>query len=94
MEEMCRLREMLNKENIDWNDVSEGGNLPITRTHFWLKGNLWSVIHGYGTFGGWTFTSEDEGLLELMTDAIPPGEPLGFLTAEQVMTFVMEELKK
>lgn len=51
----------------------------------------WSVIHGYGTYGGFSSIDADRGLLEVMSDAINNGEPIGWLTAERVMQYVKGE---
>ena len=90
--EMYELRKMLDAEGIDWHDKSELGLRPIWRTHFEHRGYHWSVIHGFGTFGGFDyFGHEDKGLLEVMSDAINNGEPIGWLTAERVMQYVRGE---
>ena len=89
--EMRELRKMLDAEGIDWHDKSEFGLCPIWRTHFEHRGYHWSVIHGYGTYGGFTSIDADKGLLEVMSDAINNGEPVGWLTAERVMQYVRGE---
>ena len=86
--EMYELRKMLDAEGIDWHDASELGICPIWRTHFKHRGYHWSVIHGYGTYGGPSYLYEDQGLLELMSDAVNGGEPIGYLTAEEAMQYV------
>ena len=56
------------------------------RTRFIFKGKNWSVINGYGSYGGYDpFKSENEGLLELMIDE---NDPTGWLTAEQVIEMI------
>ena len=89
--EMYELRKMLDAEGIDWHDASELGIRPIWRTHFEYRGYHWSVIHGYGTYGGFSSIDADRGLLEVMSDAINNGEPIGWLTAERVMQYVKGE---
>lgn len=91
MKEMDKFREMLNSEGIKWKDASCDGYLPITRTHFSYRGEHWSVIHGYGTYGGFNRIEKDKGLLELMSDAVNGGEPIGYLTAEETMMIVRGE---
>lgn len=87
--EMAMLREILNAEHIEWHDASEESEMcPICRTHFEHRGYKWSVIHGYGTYGGFSSIDKDKGLLEVMSDAINGGEPIGWLTAEEVMQYV------
>lgn len=87
--EMELFREMLDAEHIEWRDASsQSFELPMDRTHFEYRGYDWSVIHGYGSYGGPSFLYDDKGLLELMSDAVNEGEPVGFLTAEEVMRYV------
>ena len=87
--EMKLFREMLDAENIEWHDVSsQYKELPMDRTHFKHRGYQWSVIHGYGSYGGPSFLYDDKGLLELMSNAVNGGDPIGFLTAEEVMQYV------
>ncbi len=91
-EEMETFRDLLDEEQIEWEDVSEFGSYPICRTHFKYRGFKWSVIHGYGTYGGRDpLTNKDTGLLELMSNAVNDGDPVGWLTAEQAMDYVMGE---
>jgi len=92
--EMKLLREMLDKEGIEWEDASEYGRLPIERTHFMHRGYKWSVIHGYGTYGGFNrLSTKDPGLLEMMSNAVKKGCPEGWLTAKEVMAYVKGEAK-
>lgn len=61
-------------------------DVTIYRTHFESDGYKYSVIYGYGTYGGYDpLSGDDRGLLECMTDKAYDGEPLGWLTAEQIM---------
>lgn len=89
-EEMIKLRSILDDEGIEWWDKSEPetSSLLMYRTKFHCYGYDWSVIHGYGSYGGYTSQEEDEGLLELMSRAVNGGEPVGWLTAEKVMEYV------
>ena len=65
----------------------------IYRTHFEHKDYHFSVIYGYGTYGGYdAFNGSDPGLLECMTEKVNGGEPQGWLTAEQVMNIVNMEV--
>lgn len=88
-DEMIKFRELLDEKCIEWHDASCGGSIPISRTHFDHRGYEWSVIHGYGTYGGFNRFVKDEGLLELMSNAVNNGEPVGFLTAEEAMKLVI-----
>ena len=83
--EMKKLRALLDAENIEWEDKSDYGIYPICRTHFSYNGQRWSVIHGYGTYGGYSSFSTDRGLLEAYNFN---DEPIGYLTAEEVMHYV------
>ena len=87
--EMEKLREALTANDIIWTDASDEGLLPITRTHFEYKGYKWSVIHGHGTYGGFSLLEPDAGLLEIMSNAVDDGNPMGWLTAEEVMDLVL-----
>lgn len=92
--EMLKLRDMLDEMNIDWTDDSD----PITpntiecrvyRTHFYHNGDDYSVIYGFGTYGGWNRFSNktDPQLLELM---INDDEPTGWHTAEDIIKIMKE----
>lgn len=83
--EMTKLRKMLNDEEIEWRDASSFDFLFINRTHFEHRKYFWSAINGYGTYGG------DKGLLELMSNGVNGGEPIGYLTAEECMAYVRGE---
>ena len=87
-EEMEKLRRLLDQHSILWEDKSDS---QITRTHFEYRGYHWSVVHGFGSYGGYSFVTNDEGLLELMSDAVNGGEPVGWLTADEVMKYVVKE---
>lgn len=90
--EMLKLRKLLTMNGIEWHDASEPPDYPIQtdRTHFDFRGYKWSVCNGYGTYGGvGIFSDRNIGLLELMSAAVNGGDPLGYLTADQVMEFVL-----
>lgn len=93
-DEMTKLRVGLYKMGVKWLDHSERNkDMPeydIERTWFEIKGNKWSVIHGHGSYGGWFLDGPDAGLLEVMTSVVNGGDPVGWLTAEQVL----EEVRK
>lgn len=104
-EEMVKLRKMLDAKGIVWIDktcvtpdevMSKMKELmpdveekyfdaTIFRTHFAHNGNRYSVIFGYGTYGN------NENLLELMADCINNGEPVGYMTADEVLQLVLKE---
>lgn len=51
--EMLKLRDMLNKMNIDWEDDSDSpSEHMIYRTQFYYNEDAYSVIYGFGTYGG------------------------------------------
>ena len=83
--EMKKLRDMLTKSDIYWWDDSDRGYLDIDRTKFVYNDIQYSVIHGHGTFGGYNLFDKDEGLLEMMAGN---NEPIGYLTALDVMSYV------
>lgn len=94
VEEMLKLRKLLTEQEIEWHDCSEPPEYPlrIDRTHFDYNGFSWSVVNGFGTYGGYNshFNKKNQGLLELMSAAVGDGEPVGFLTAEQAMRLILE----
>lgn len=58
----------------------------IDRTHFTYRNSCYSVINGFGTYGGYLSSPDDnQGLLELMIDDV---EPIGYLTADEVISIV------
>ena len=80
-DEMLKLRNVLNSRSIEWLDRTEKPSfslldLTIYRTWFMFRGKEWSVISGYGTYGG------EKGLLEVMVDDY---NPMGSLTAQEVI---------
>jgi len=95
--EMVRLRSDLDMLGIEWKDQSSV--IPedhwICRTWFWINHNKWSVIHGYGTYGGYSYwLDRDDMRLELTTSTQNGGEPIGYLTAKEIIELVKEELEK
>ena len=92
-EEMKKLRNLLRFKKIDFIDRSdpEGSKLHIDRTHFLVEGKktyFFSVIHGFGTHGGVNLFGKDKGLLEVQ---INHDDPIGYLTADDVMKLVEEK---
>lgn len=63
--------------------ASEISDYSMLRTWFDYRGYKWSVIIGYGSYGG------NLGLLEVMSDAINGGQPVGSLTPDDVMDYVL-----
>lgn len=89
-EQMKLLRAGLDERKIPWQDQSEDGICPMERTKFEINGFSWSVIHGYGSYGGFFPGSRDAGLLEVMTSAYNGGDPVGWLMAGQVLQMIDE----
>lgn len=98
--EMQKLRNWLGKNSICWEDVStdysqlkeqmndpDFPDLSMCRTHFTINGDKVSVINGWGSYGGndW-HTGERLGLLEIRADKINDGQPIGWLTADEVIS--------
>lgn len=76
-------------ENISAGIEKNYADVSIFRTHFEVHGELWSVINGFSTYGGYEpTTSKNMGLLELMSDMVNDGEPLGNLTADEVCKII------
>lgn len=94
--EMIKFRKLLDENGIEWHDASDlADELPdelfrIERTHFEYNRFHYSVIHGYGSYGGYSiWDGRDEGLLELMSNAINEGSPVGWLTADEAMQIIL-----
>ena len=89
--EMKKLRKWLDENNIEWEDVSTDWPFyNICRTHFYVNEYFFSVIHGYGSYGGKRYYVDgfkDLGLLECMING---NEPEGCLTAEDVIERIKE----
>lgn len=85
-EEMIKLRKWLDKQGIKWWDKSEtyDERFFIHRTKFIVDDREFSVINGYGTYGGISSQyRKNVGLLEMWVDY--KGEPKGYLTADDVI---------
>ena len=66
----------------------------IFRTHFEHGDYKYSVIYGFGTYGGVDVLSgHDFGLLECMTEKVNNGEPLGCLTAGDVINIIDDKFQ-
>lgn len=90
-EEMNILREYLSGHHIDWVDASSREEeYWMCRTRFIYKGAGWSVIHGFGSYGGFSHVGKDRGLLELMSNKVDEGEPVGFLKAADIIKYIEE----
>ena len=83
-DEMKKLRDILDKKGIEWEDASETDwYIYVYRTYFEFKDHNVSVIYGWGTSGGKNFRSlKDELLLEMKID---DDEPEGHLTANDIV---------
>lgn len=90
-EELKVIQEILELNKIPYEErhhIDEPYSLY--RLHFVYKGNKWSVVSGYGSYGG------NKGLLEIMrlgqveSEELYPAndEPIGWLTAEEVMLMI------
>ena len=89
--EMIKLRKYLDEEGIEWLDASSHDRLWICRTHFEINGFRWSVVNGYGTYGGSEVLNENnQGLLELMCNYVNGGEPVGWLKAYDVIDYIKQ----
>jgi len=63
-------------------------NVTIFRTHFRIKEHFYSVVYGYGTYGGINPINPeltDAGLLELRID---DNNPQGWLNAKDVLDII------
>lgn len=100
-EEMKKLRDALDKMGVEWVDASDEWKIGeydtcinffyICWTHFNYNGKRYSVINGYGSFGGYDMFSDDnKNLLEIM---LPNQEVVGYLTANEVMEILREVTK-
>lgn len=58
----------------------------IYRTHFIINGELWSVINGFGTYGGFEpYVNKNYGMLELR---IGDNNPMGWLSADDIIEMI------
>lgn len=85
---MQKLRDGLDERKIPWKDLTDKDDSWICRTHFWIKGDFWSVIHGFGSYGGFNSFEKDNQLLECKYGG---NEPIGWLTADEVLKMVDEK---
>lgn len=88
--ELNKLKSYLDSHKIKYVIKSdpEMTHYRIERIHFNINDYLWSVIHGYGTYGGFDpFTGDDKGLLELYTTQIQP-DPFGMLTCTEIIELI------
>lgn len=86
--EMIKFRNLLDKNNIKWIDKSDEGF--IDRTHFYYRDYFFSVVNGFGTYGGINvFNGNNAGLLEFMSNCVNGGEPIGALTADEAIEIVL-----
>jgi len=83
--EMTKLREYLDNHDISWSDDSDDcGFIWMCRTKFYVNHCHFSVINGVGSYVGVNAgCKHNAGLLELWI--IGKGEPIGHLTAEDVI---------
>lgn len=92
--EMLELRKELDALGIQWIDDSDVYETWwICRTKFYIGTTQWSVIHGMHTYGGVDFRGVDNGLLELMTSDYNNGDPVGFLTAAEIVDRIKDHMK-
>ena len=84
--EMQKLRDTLDEMNISWQDETTPPEMEIViyRTKFDYNGNNYSVISGFGTYGG------EHGLLELMLNDNCE-EVHGFYTAQDILNIMKGE---
>ena len=86
-DEMKKLRDYLDSNGIEWDDVSSKYNgFYLCRTHFTYGENKYSVVNGYGTYGGYNpFNKVNDGLLEMR---VSKEEPIGYLTGDDVIRII------
>lgn len=92
--ELEKLTKMLDEKGIEWSDRSSGeGETRIWRVHFRTSPHKrWSAINGFCTYGGLKSIQGQDinyGLIELW-DFTKKNDPVGWLTAEDVMRIVFE----
>lgn len=64
------------------------------RTHFMVNGHRASAINGFGSYGGYDpMRKNNQGLLELMPNLDNMSEPIGHLTAEEVIDICFKKEK-
>lgn len=92
MNEMEKLRKLLDSMGIKWRDMSSiypqnkrYSIYPIYRTKFTINGVKYSVIHGSCTYGG------EYGMLEMM---VGDADPKGWLTAEDIIGVIQKKIMR
>lgn len=66
----------------------------IYRTYFEHGDYNFSVVYGFGTYGGIdVLYGHDEGLLECLTEKVNGGEPVGYLTADDVINIIDDKFQ-
>ena len=86
--EMVKFRSLLEQNNIKWIDKSDEGF--IDRTHFYYRNYFFSVVNGFGTYGGINvLNGKNMGMLELMSNYVNGDEPIGPLTADEAIEIVL-----
>lgn len=89
MNEMQKLRKLLDSMGIKWRDMSsiypQDERYSIYRTKFTVNGVKYSVVYGLAIGGG------EYGLLEMM---VGDADPTGWLTAEDIIGIVQEKIMK
>jgi hypothetical protein len=89
MNEMEKLRKLLDSMGIKWRDMSsiypQDKQYSIYRTKFTVNGVKYSVVYGVCTYGG------EYGMLEMM---VGDAEPKGWLTAEDIIGVIQEKIMK
>lgn len=96
VEEMKKLRELLDEKQIVWEDKSDvfgPSEMPcnwICRTWFKYHGKRVSCINGLGTYGGYDF-EKNRGLIEMMIWG--EDDPIGYLTAENCIEILEKTFK-
>jgi len=86
VEEMRKFRELLNASDIRWEDDSyQVGEYSMTVTRVRIGRKAWTIINGFGSFGGLNpRTGVNHGMLEIW-DGTVKNQPEGWLTAEQAI---------
>ena len=86
MNEMEKLRKLLDSMGIKWRDLSSiypHKQYSIYRTKFTVNGVKYSVVYGACTYGG------EYGMLEMM---VGDADPTGWLTAEDIIGVIQEKI--
>lgn len=95
-EEMIKLRKWLDDKKIEWIDYSDSTIMPpdemmllseVHRTRFTINGVEFSVINGYGTYGGSGVLDANEGLLEMKCGN--EDDVRGWLTAKDIEEYII-----